>query len=97
MFYEQYLTIWPDTLYSLGLSLGTIFLATFVITGFDVVSSVLVLFMVTLILVNMGGLMWMWNISLNAVSLVNLVVVSVKSDIDDGQKMPYVGYQIQGI
>lgn len=33
--------------------------------------------MVTLILVNMGGLMWLWNISLNAVSLVNLVVVSI--------------------
>ncbi|XP_055384891.1 NPC intracellular cholesterol transporter 1 homolog 1b isoform X2 [Condylostylus longicornis] len=74
VFYEQYLTIWDDALFSLGLSLLAIFLVTFVISGFDIISSVMVLFMVTLILVNMSGMMWSWNITLNAVSLVNLVV-----------------------
>jgi Niemann-Pick C1 protein len=37
-------------------------------------SALIVLVMVFLILLNMGGLMWIWNISLNAISLVNLVV-----------------------
>lgn len=33
--------------------------------------------MVLLIVINMVGVMWLWNITLNAVSLVNLVVVSL--------------------
>lgn len=33
VFYEQYLTIWSDALVSLGLSLGAIFVVTFVVTG----------------------------------------------------------------
>lgn len=33
VFYEQYLTIWYDTLFSLGLSLLAIFVVTFLLTG----------------------------------------------------------------
>ena len=33
MFYEQYLTIWGDTLQSLGVSLFAIFVVTFVLMG----------------------------------------------------------------
>jgi len=76
VFYEQYLTIWNDALQSLGLSLAAVFVATLVLTGFDVWSSLIVLVMVTMIVVNLGGLMYWWNVTLNAVSLVNLVVVS---------------------
>lgn len=74
IFYEQYLTIWEDTIFSLGISLLAIFLVTFFITGFDIVSAGMVLFMVLLILINMCGMMWAWGITLNAISLVNLVV-----------------------
>ncbi|XP_037939009.1 NPC intracellular cholesterol transporter 1 homolog 1b-like [Teleopsis dalmanni] len=74
IFYEQYLTIWDDALFSLSISLAAIFLVTFLITGFDIISSLMVTFMVLIILINMGGMMWAWNITLNAVSLVNLVV-----------------------
>lgn len=74
VYYEQYLTIWKDALISLGLSLAAIFVVTFIITGLDIISAIIVVFMVFLILLNMGGLMWVWNISLNAISLVNLVV-----------------------
>lgn len=77
VFYEQYLTIWKDAIYSLLWSLATIFLVSFVLTGFDLLSAVVILLMVSLILINMLGLMWLWNISLNAVSLVNLVVVCI--------------------
>ncbi|KAL1494367.1 hypothetical protein ABEB36_009976 [Hypothenemus hampei] len=74
VFYEQYLTMWPDTLQSLGISLLAIFLATFLLMGLDIFSSIVVLITITMILVNLGGLMYWWHITLNAVSLVNLVM-----------------------
>ncbi|XP_031627932.1 NPC intracellular cholesterol transporter 1 homolog 1b [Contarinia nasturtii] len=74
VFYEQYLTIWQDTLFSLGISLATIFAVSFILTGFDFIAAAVILLVVSLILINMGGMMWIWNISLNAISLVNLVV-----------------------
>lgn len=76
VFYEQYLTIWYDTLISLLLSQAAVFVVTFLITGLDLHSASVVSFTVFLILANMGGMMYWWNITLNAVSLVNLVVVS---------------------
>lgn len=78
VYYEQYLTIWSDTLFSLGISLATIFTVSFILTGFDLIAALVILMMVSLILIQMGGLMWLWNISLNAISLVNLVVVSTR-------------------
>lgn len=76
VFYEQYLTIWPDTLESLGYSLLAVFVVTTIVSGFDIFTSVIVLINTAMVVVNMGGLMYVWNISLNAVSLVNLVMVS---------------------
>ncbi|XP_061379170.1 NPC intracellular cholesterol transporter 1 isoform X2 [Danaus plexippus] len=74
VFYEQYLTMWPDTLKSMGISVLSIFLVTFVLMGFDLFSALVVVITITMIVVNLGGLMYWWNISLNAVSLVNLVM-----------------------
>lgn len=79
VFYEQYLTIWEDTFQSLGLSLAAVFVATLVLTGFDIFSALIVLAMVIMVVVNLGGLMYWGNVSLNAVSLVNLVMVSATS------------------
>ncbi|GLV43405.1 Niemann-Pick type C-1a [Carabus blaptoides fortunei] len=74
VFFEQYLTIWTETFKSLGFSLLTIFLVTLILTGLNIFSALIVLLTVFLILVNMAGMMYMWNITLNAVSLVNLVM-----------------------
>ncbi|XP_044592078.1 NPC intracellular cholesterol transporter 1 isoform X2 [Cotesia glomerata] len=74
VFYEQYLTMWPDTLKSIGISLVAIFIVTFFLMGLDIFSSVVVIITITMILVNIGGLMYWWHITLNAVSLVNLVM-----------------------
>ena len=74
VFYEQYLTMWEDTLTSLGISLGAIFVVTFLLMGLDLTSAIIVLFTVLLILVNLGAFMYWWNITLNAVSLTNLVM-----------------------
>jgi len=74
VFYEQYLTMWRDTLQSLTISLTAIFLVTFILMGFDFVSSFINLLIIILIVLNLGGLMYWWHITLNAVSLVNLVM-----------------------
>lgn len=74
VFYEQYLTMWEDTTRQLGISLAAIFVVTFVLMGLDLVSSIIILLVIMLILVNLGALMYWWHITLNAVSLVNLVM-----------------------
>ncbi|GBP78634.1 NPC intracellular cholesterol transporter 1 [Eumeta japonica] len=74
VFYEQYLTMWPDTLKSMGISVLSIFIVTFILMGFDLFSALMVVVTITMIVVNLGGLMYWWGISLNAVSLVNLVM-----------------------
>uniref|UniRef100_A0A8C6PMS6 NPC intracellular cholesterol transporter 1 n=1 Tax=Nothobranchius furzeri TaxID=105023 RepID=A0A8C6PMS6_NOTFU len=74
VFYEQYLTIAHDTALNLGVSLLDIFVVTTVLLGFELWSAVIVTITIAMILVNMFGVMWLWGISLNAVSLVNLVM-----------------------
>ncbi|XP_055927893.1 NPC intracellular cholesterol transporter 1-like isoform X2 [Argiope bruennichi] len=73
-FFEQYLTMWPDTFNSLSYSILAIFIVTFLFLGLDFYSAFIVVITIVMIIVNLMGLMYWWNISLNAVSLVNLVV-----------------------
>lgn len=75
VFYEQYLTIMNDMILNLCVSLAAIFVVTTVLLGFELWAGVLVSITIAMILVNMFGVMWLWDISLNAVSLVNLVMV----------------------
>uniref|UniRef100_A0A7N8XEZ7 Niemann-Pick disease, type C1 n=1 Tax=Mastacembelus armatus TaxID=205130 RepID=A0A7N8XEZ7_9TELE len=74
VFYEQYLSIVYDTALNLGLSLAAIFVVTTVLLGFELWSAVIVSITIAMIVINMFGVMWLWDISLNAVSLVNLVM-----------------------
>ncbi|XP_012710963.2 NPC intracellular cholesterol transporter 1 [Fundulus heteroclitus] len=74
VFYEQYLTIAYDTALNLCVSLGAIFVVTTVLLGLELWSALMVCITIAMILVNMFGVMWLWDISLNAVSLVNLVM-----------------------
>lgn len=76
VFYEQYLTVVEDTAFNLGVCLTAIFLVTFVFLGFNLGSAVVVLVTIVMITVDILGMMYMWDVSLNAVSLVNLVMVS---------------------
>lgn len=75
VFYEQYLSIAYDTALNLSVSLASIFVVTTVLLGFELWAAVLVSITIAMILANMFGVMWLWGISLNAVSLVNLVMV----------------------
>lgn len=82
VFYEQYLTMWRDVLVSLAISGSAIFVVTFILLGLDIHSSVVVIITIAMIVIDLFGLMYWWNISLNAVSLVNLVMVSFDKLID---------------
>jgi len=50
---------------------------TFIILGFDFTSAIVILMTIVMIVTDIGGLMYHWNIALNGISLVNLVVVSI--------------------
>lgn len=68
--------MWRDTLQSVGISFATIFIVTFFLTGFNIFAAIIILLTVAMIIVDIGGLMYYWSIPLNAISLVNLVMVS---------------------
>lgn len=76
VFYEQYLTMWKDTTKSLLLSIFAIFVVMYLFLGLDLYSATIIAFTIIMIIINLMGMMYWWEISLNAVSLVNLVVVS---------------------
>merc|ERR1739844_600278 len=76
VFYEQYLTMFEDTMRSLGISIGAVFIVTFILSGFDLMTSIVTILIIIMILVDIGGLMYHWNINLNALSLLNLVMAS---------------------
>eukprot|EP00112_Aurelia_sp_Birch-Aquarium-sp1_P006727 Seg1737.3 transcript_id=Seg1737.3/GoldUCD/mRNA.D3Y31 product="NPC intracellular cholesterol transporter 1" protein_id=Seg1737.3/GoldUCD/D3Y31 len=74
VFYEQYLTIAHDTWVDLSICGAAIFGVTFVLLGFNFGIALIMTFVVAMIVVDMFGLMYVWGISLNAVSLVNLIM-----------------------
>lgn len=75
VFYEQYLTIWRDSIINIVAALLAIFLVTFVFLSFNVIAALVIVFTIISIVIHMLGVMYLANISLNAVSLVNLVMV----------------------
>ena len=54
VFYEQYLTMFEDTLRSLGISIGAVFIVTFILSGFDLMTSVVTILVIIMILVDLG-------------------------------------------
>ncbi|XP_039703007.1 NPC1-like intracellular cholesterol transporter 1 isoform X1 [Pteropus medius] len=73
VFYEQYLTLLPEGLATLGLCLLPTFAICCLLLGMDLRSGLLNLFSILMILVDTVGFMTLWGISYNAVSLINLV------------------------
>ena len=75
VFYDQYLTIWRNLIINLSLSFAAVFAVTSILLGFDFHTSFLILLCVFMIIVDMFGIMYLWHIELNAVSVVNIVMV----------------------
>ena len=76
VFYEQYLTIASDTMFSVLVSVVTVFLVMLVFSGFDLYSSLIVAIGILLLVIHMIGCMFWFGVTLNAVSLVNIIMVS---------------------
>ncbi|XP_061586807.1 NPC1-like intracellular cholesterol transporter 1 [Cololabis saira] len=73
VFYEQYLTIVSEGLFNISLCLLPTFVVCCLLLGLDLRSGLLNLLTIILIVVDTVGVMTLWNIDYNAVSLINLV------------------------
>uniref|UniRef100_A0A5K3F8N3 SSD domain-containing protein n=1 Tax=Mesocestoides corti TaxID=53468 RepID=A0A5K3F8N3_MESCO len=74
VFYEQYIGILHQTAVQLSVCLAAIAVITLFLLGLNFVATFIVFLGVACIDISLLGLMSMWNINLNAISLVNLVV-----------------------
>lgn len=74
VFYEQYLTVWKDGMTNLSISLSAIFVVTLFLLGLDFFTALIVCLTIAMIIVNMFGAMYILEIDLNAISVVNLVM-----------------------
>jgi Niemann-Pick C1 protein len=73
IFFDQYISIVPLTFTLLGSALGAICIASAILLG-SLKTAVLLTVTVAMIVVDVAGVMVIWGVSLNAVSLVNLVI-----------------------
>ena len=94
VFYEQYLTVVEQSFSNIGLSMLAIFVMTFVLLGFDLWTAVIVIIVIAFILASMLGFMYLWDITLNAISLVNLVMVSEHISFAAGKLNAHSGVAI---
>ncbi|XP_075457835.1 NPC1-like intracellular cholesterol transporter 1 isoform X2 [Ascaphus truei] len=73
VFYEQYLTIVQEGLFTLALCLLPTFAVCCILLGMDLRSGLINLLTIIMILVDTVGVMTLWGIDYNAISLINLV------------------------
>jgi len=73
IYFEQYLYIESVTYMAIGVAVLSVFVVTLLTVG-NITLSLLIIAIVIMIEVDIVGLMYLWNINLNAVSAVNLVM-----------------------
>ncbi|KAA3672925.1 Niemann-Pick C1 protein, partial [Paragonimus westermani] len=76
VFYEQYLNVVSEAIFQIGICLVAVTAVTFLLLGLNVAATAMVFLGVVYIVLSMLALMVLWNIDLNAISLVNLVVTT---------------------
>ncbi|XP_030023820.2 NPC intracellular cholesterol transporter 1 homolog 1b-like [Manduca sexta] len=74
VYFAQYLNMWGDTFASLGYCLIGALAINLLASGFNILTTFAVMFTAIMIVINMMGVMYIWNIPLNPVSCVNLIV-----------------------
>ena len=67
---------------NISICMAAILVVTFVLLGFDIVTALIVCLTIIMIVIDIMGLMYLWSIDLNALSLVNLVMVSGIDNFD---------------
>lgn len=74
VFYEQYLTIWEDTFKALAISLAAVLLISLLVGQLGLKTTGLLVISLLSILVQELALLYLFDVQLNAVSLVNIVM-----------------------
>lgn len=74
VFFEQYLNIWSDTFAALGFSVLGALAINLLASGFNFLTSFAVILTAVMVVIDMMGVMYIWNIPLNPVSCINLIV-----------------------
>lgn len=74
VFFEQYLTIWKDSFLTIVYCIAGAIFFNLLASGFSFTTTFTVMFTAILVVVNMMGIMYIWDIPLNAVSNMNLIV-----------------------
>lgn len=69
VFYEQYLTIVNDTITQLAISISAVGIMTFFMLGCDIIAALVVVITLCMLLIDMFGVMYLWNISLSSEDL----------------------------
>ena len=67
VFYEQYLTVVKLAALDIGLCIAAIYIISCVLLGFDFYAAFLIALTILFIIIDMFGLMYLWDIPLNAV------------------------------
>ena len=78
VYYEQYLHIVDDSVWNLGMCLLAIIVASTVLLGLQIVLAMWIAATCAAILLSTMAVMVLLDIELNALSLVNLVVVCIR-------------------
>ncbi|XP_040270508.1 NPC1-like intracellular cholesterol transporter 1 [Bufo bufo] len=73
VFYEQYLTIVQEGLFTLAICLLPTFVVCCILLGMDLRSGIINLLTIFMIVIDTVGVMTLWGIDYNAISLINLV------------------------
>lgn len=76
VFYEQYLSVVHLTYSDILACMASIGVVSLLLLGLDFYTTFIILLTISMIIVSLLCMMYLWNISLNALSVVNLVVVS---------------------
>ncbi|CAL9782679.1 unnamed protein product [Musa acuminata subsp. burmannicoides] len=73
IFFEQYLDIWRTALINISIGLGAVFIVCLILTS-SIWITAIILLVLTMIIIDMLGVMAILDIQLNAISVVNLVM-----------------------
>ncbi|XP_038067706.1 NPC intracellular cholesterol transporter 1-like [Patiria miniata] len=74
VYYEQYIDLVEIAVVNIAIAMVPIFVVSFFALGFDVISAFFILINIIMIIVDTLGVMYLWGVDFNAISLVNLTM-----------------------
>jgi len=72
-YFDQYIQVWPNTKLCLGISTVMVFIATFLLIP-NIKACIVLLMTISSTIVQVGGFMVLWDINLDVVSMIELIM-----------------------